>query len=178
MLELIKGILNGRLRSGGPVAGRELDGLHQAVAALLIEAARLDGRFGAEERSRIAALLSRRFSLSGDQVGALIETATRKSEESVDSYAFTQRISRRFDHEDRVGIVEMLWEVAYADGTLHAYEGNLLRRVAGLLYVTDQESGAARKRVVDRNGAKRKRDDGRLPDPPLAQNKNIGEGVS
>lgn len=165
MLELIKGILNGRLRSDGPGADRELDELHQAVAALLIEAARLDGRFGPKERSRIAALLSRRFSLSGDQVGTLIETATRKSEEAVDSYAFTQRISRRLDHEHRVGIVEMLWEVAYADGVLHAYEGNLLRRVAGLLYVTDQESGAARKRVVDRNGAKRKRDDGRFTGP-------------
>jgi uncharacterized tellurite resistance protein B-like protein len=43
--------------------------------------------------------------------------------------------------------------VAYADGSLHPYEGNLLRRVAGLLYVTDQESGAARKRVVERYGA-------------------------
>ena len=161
MLEHIKGILSGRLRAAGPAADRELSDLQEAVAALLIEAARLDGRFGPAERSRITALLSRRFGLSEPDVEALIETATRKSEEAVDSYGFTQRISRQFDHDDKVGIVEMLWDVAYADGEVHAFEGNLLRRVAGLLYVTDQESGAARKRVVERIGANRKRDDGR-----------------
>jgi uncharacterized tellurite resistance protein B-like protein len=161
MLEHIKGILSGRLRPAGPNAAREMQALHRAVAALLVEAARLDGRFGAAERSRIAALLARRFSLADEDVEALIDTATRMSEESVDNYGFTQRIARQFDHDDKVGIVEMLWDVAYADGTLHDYEGNLLRRVAGLLYVTDQESGAARKRVVDRNGAIRKRDDAR-----------------
>jgi uncharacterized tellurite resistance protein B-like protein len=161
MLEHIKGILIGRLRPAGPSADREVGALQQAVAALLVEAARLDGQFGTAERSRIAALLSRRFSLPAGEVDALIETATRMSEEAVDNYVFTQRISRRLDHEEKVGIVEMLWDVAYADGTLHPYEGNLLRRVAGLLYVTDQESGAARKRVMERNGAKRNRDDGR-----------------
>jgi uncharacterized tellurite resistance protein B-like protein len=161
MLEHIKGILNGRLRTAGPNGDREIDALQQAVAALLVEAARLDGQFGAAERSRIAALLSQRFSLPVGDVDALIDTATRMSEEAVDNYAFTQRISRGLDHDEKVGIVEMLWDVAYADGTLHPYEGNLLRRVAGLLYVTDQESGAARKRVMERNGAEWKRDDGR-----------------
>jgi uncharacterized tellurite resistance protein B-like protein len=161
MLEHIKGILSGRLHPAGRDAGREMEALHEAVAALLVEAARLDGRFGEAERSRIAALLARRFSLSDEHVETLIGTAMRLSEESVDTYGFTQRISRQLGHEEKIGIVEMLWDVAYADGTLHDYEGNLLRRVAGLLYVTDQESGAARKRVVDRNGAVRKRDDGR-----------------
>jgi len=47
-------------------------------------------------------------------------------------------------------MIEMLWEVAYADGSLHDFESNMLRRVAGLLYVTDRESGDARKRVVAR----------------------------
>ena len=89
------------------------------------------------------------------------ETATRLTEQAVDDFTFTRQISRRLNHEEKIGIVEMLWDVAYADGTLHPYEGNLLRRVAGLLYVTDQESGAARRRVVERYRAKRKRDDGR-----------------
>ena len=161
MLEHIKGILSGRLRPAGPNAEREMDALQRAVAALLVEAARLDGQFGPAERQRIAALLSRRFSLAGDELETLIATATQMSDAAVDHYAFTQRIARQFDHEERIGIVEMLWEVAYADGALHDFEGNLLRRVAGLLYVTDQESGAARRRVVDRIGATRKRGDGR-----------------
>ena len=47
-------------------------------------------------------------------------------------------------------MLQMLWEVAYADGELHDYEASLLRQVAGLLYVTDQESGTARKRARER----------------------------
>ena len=54
--------------------------------------------------------------------------------------------------EERVGILELLWEVVYADGTLHDYEASLLRRVAGLLYVSDRESGEARLRVMGRLG--------------------------
>jgi len=161
MLEHIKEILQGHVGAARSGAGRERGELQRAVAALLVEAAQLDGQFGAAERSRIAALLSQRFSLSPDDVAKLIETATRVAEEAVDDYAFTRQISHQLNHEEKIGIVEMLWDVAYADGTLHPYEGNLLRRVAGLLYVTDQESGAARRRVVERYGAKRKRDDGR-----------------
>ena len=54
--------------------------------------------------------------------------------------------------EERVGILELLWEVVYADGQLHDYEASLLRRVAGLLYVSDRESGEARLRVMGRLG--------------------------
>ncbi|MEM9684392.1 MAG: TerB family tellurite resistance protein, partial [Pseudomonadota bacterium] len=131
-----------------------------AVAALLIEAARLDGDYGAAERTRIESLLTDRFSLSPAALAALMKAATKLSDDAVDSYEFTSQIARRFDHDERIGIVEMLWDVAYADGSVHPYEANLLRRVAGLLYVTDQESGAARKRVVVRNSASPNGDDG------------------
>jgi uncharacterized tellurite resistance protein B-like protein len=49
-------------------------------------------------------------------------------------------------------IIEMLWEVVYADGVLHDYEANLLRRIGGLIYVSDRDRGAARKRVMKRLG--------------------------
>lgn len=153
MIEHIKALLSGR---GAAASGaRDNDGmtaLQEAVAAILIQAARLDGDFGAAERRRIESLLAERFSLDAAAVSALMQTAERMSDEAVDNYEFTRTISQKFDHEARIGIVEMLWDVAYADGSLHPYEGNLLRRVAGLLYVTDQESGAARKRVVERYG--------------------------
>ena len=153
MIEHIKALLSGRAgASAGPQAGSEIKELHEAVAAILIQAARLDGDFGDAERARIEGLLGERFALDPAAVATLMQTAERLSDEAVDNYEFTRTISRKFDHEERIGIVEMLWDVAYADGSLHPYEGNLLRRVAGLLYVTDQESGAARKRVVERNG--------------------------
>lgn len=62
-------------------------------------------------------------------------------------YGLTRDIKNSLDHPERVELMEMLWQVAYADGVLHDYEANLMRRLAGLLYVSDQESGEARKRA-------------------------------
>ena len=69
---------------------------------------------------------------------------------AVDMHGFISPLMKNFDHQKRVMLVEMLWDVVYADGVLHDYEANLMRRVAGLLHVSDQESGAARKRVLGR----------------------------
>ena len=161
MIEHIRALLNGEGHLGKHAdAANAVGELQAAVAALLIEAARLDGDYGAPERKRIEALLTERFSLPPETLVTLMKTATKLSDDAVDSYEFTSQIARKFDHEERIGIVEMLWDVAYADGSVHPYEANLLRRVAGLLYVTDQESGAARKRVVARYGASQNGDDG------------------
>jgi uncharacterized tellurite resistance protein B-like protein len=72
--------------------------------------------------------------------------------ESVQWNGFTSAIKDGLDHAERVQLIEMLWEVVYADGQLHDYEASLLRRVSGLLYVSDRESGEARKRVLARLG--------------------------
>jgi uncharacterized tellurite resistance protein B-like protein len=126
------------------------DTLHLAAAALLVEAACLDGHFDAGERDAIASLLQRQFHLEEAQTETLIDAARETVEESAQLYAFTRVIRDRFSDEERVNMIEMLWEVAYADGHLHEYESSLVRRVAGLIYVADRESGAARKRVRQR----------------------------
>ena len=65
---------------------------------------------------------------------------------------FTRAVNDGFAPEDRIQVIEMLWEVVYADGELHDYEASLLRRITGLLYVSDRDSGEARKRVLARLG--------------------------
>lgn len=139
---------------GSPAAARAAkpgaDELQLAAAALLIEAALLDGRFEAAERKAILDTLERHFDLSDDEAAALVAKATEMEAESVQLYGFTHVIKDRLAPEERVGIIEMLWEVAYADGRVDAYESGLVRRVAGLLFVSDVESGAARKRVRTR----------------------------
>lgn len=122
------------------------DELQLATAALLVEAACMDGHFDDQERRTIASLLETRFGLDGADVEALIEDGRRAAETS-QLYAFTRIAKDRFSEEERIQMIEMLWEVAYADGILHDYEANLVRRVAGLIYVTDRDSGEARKRV-------------------------------
>jgi uncharacterized tellurite resistance protein B-like protein len=121
-----------------------------AAAALMVEAARLDGSFTDVERDRIRKLLVQHFQLNPWAAGELLARAERTATESVAWQGFTQAIKDGLPPEERVGILEMLWEVAYADGKLHDYEASLLRRVAGLLYVSDRDSGEARLRVMER----------------------------
>src|SRR4051812_18062129 len=126
-----------------------------AAAALMVEAARLDGSFTDVERDRIRKLLVQHFQLNPWAAGELLARAERTATESVAWQGFTQAIKDALPPEERVGILEMLWEVAYADGKLHDYEASLLRRVAGLLYVSDRDSGEARLRVMERLGIAR-----------------------
>lgn len=151
MLRRLKDFL--QVRKGRAAAG---DGrhstaeLHLAAAALLVEAALIDDSFDEVERARVGALLSGRFELDASEVESLIEAAEVRVESASGLHGFTSEIRRHFDHAERIAMIEMLWDVVYADGVLHDFEANMLRRVTGLLYVTDRESGEARKRVLGR----------------------------
>jgi len=136
-------------RPSGP---HRFDELQLAAAALMVEAATMDSDFDAEERARIARLAEERFALRPEEAADLVGEAERMARASVQWHGFTSAIKDGFDHAERVQLIEMLWEVVYADGRLHDYEASLLRRVTGLLYVSDRESGEARKRVLARLG--------------------------
>ena len=149
MLPKLKELLFGEAASDtqGDAAA---DKLHLAAAALLVEAARLDGRFDEDERRTIGSLLELHFSLSAEDARTLIEAGEERVSDSTQLYGFTRVIKDKLSPAERLLIVEMLWEVAYADGELHDYEAGLVRRVAGLLFVEDRDSGGARKRVLAR----------------------------
>ena len=117
----------------------------------------MDGDFDGDERDAICAALGTHFGLDHAEADTLIEEAEAAHHEATDLHRFTRTINDRYDHEDRLAVMEMLWEVVYADGRLHAYEANLIRRVGGLLHITDRERGEARKRVLARvtRGAER-----------------------
>ncbi|MGF1454893.1 MAG: TerB family tellurite resistance protein [Alphaproteobacteria bacterium] len=123
-----------------------------AAAALLVEAAHLDAQYGDAERDTIRRVLTTRFSLSPSDADAIVSAGEDAQGQAVELYGFTKRIKDAMPPEERVAIIEMLWEVAYADGELHDYEAHLVRKVAGLIYVTDRDRGEARKRVVQRLG--------------------------
>jgi len=125
-----------------------------AAAALLMEAATLDGSLDEAEEEAVSHLLRERFGLDGDQTARLLDLGRAKAENAVELYTFTKEIKDAFDHDERVEMVEMLWEVAYADGVLHDYEANLITRVCGLIYVSGPESGAAKHRALEKLGLK------------------------
>lgn len=130
----------------------------RAAAALLVEAARLDGRYSAVEQERVRGLLAARFGLDAAEAAALAEIGEASQDAAIELFGFIREASDGLVEAERIGLVEMLWEVVYADGALHDFEANLMRRVAGLLHVSDQASGLARRRVIDRLGTGTGRD--------------------
>jgi uncharacterized tellurite resistance protein B-like protein len=129
------------------------DELQLAVAALLLEAAVVvDGDFDPHEREIVRRLLQRCFALSPDDAQLLIAAAERRVEMSAQLFGFTSTVNSRVSRERKIEIIEMLWEVAYADGVLDPLEDTLLRRIAGLIDVSDHERGEAKRRVLQRLG--------------------------
>jgi uncharacterized tellurite resistance protein B-like protein len=151
MLDRLRRLLTGRAPEAQPKA-HSFEERQLAAAALMVEAAIMDSAFDAAERARIGELIRDRFALGADEAADLIAEAERAVAASVQWHGFTSAIKDGYDHAERVELIEMLWEVAYADGRLHDYEASLLRRIAGLLYVSDRDSGEARKRVLARLG--------------------------
>lgn len=145
MLDRLLNVLTGR---EVPPLHASQDGLELAVAALLIEAARMDSTFADAERTMIERLLAKRFNLSHEDVQALVAEAHRKVEYSAQYFPFTSRITRELSCEERAEIIEMLWRVAYADGVLDPHEDMLIRQIAGLIHVPDRERGLARQRAL------------------------------
>ncbi|GAK34661.1 hypothetical protein JCM17846_31100 [Iodidimonas nitroreducens] len=125
---------------------------HMATAALLLEAAMMDGALDETEDASVRDLLDQHFDFSAEELDSLIEEAKERSHGSQQILGFTRAVKESCSYEERVALIEMLWEVTYADGVLHHYEANLLRRIGGLLYVSDKDNGSARKRVLDRLG--------------------------
>jgi uncharacterized tellurite resistance protein B-like protein len=145
MIERVLEFLTGR---AAPAVADDRDDLAFAVAALLIEAARMDDDFDAAERAAIKRVLEQKFRLPPAEVHALMAEAEPAVRRSTQVFPFTHAICRRLEPEARVHIIEMMWEVAYADGVLDPHEDMLLRRIAGLIAVSDRERTAARQRAL------------------------------
>lgn len=154
MLQRLQALFGEGKRKPTGAGGRRHDQqeLQLAVAVLLVEAARMDGTFDADERRTIRDLIVRRLELGEADAEALIDAAVEMAQHAGELWSFARVVKNSFDYEERVEIIEMLWEVVWADGTLHDHEAALLRRITGLIYVSDRDSGMARKRVLDRLG--------------------------
>lgn len=151
MLQRLKSFLAGDTSAQDVELSPE-DELAAAAVAVFVEAALLDGGFGDEERTTILQLMTERFQIPETEAASLIDTAASDAEHANKLYSATRTIRDGFGIEERIDVMEMLWQVAYADGVLHDYEANLVRRVAGLLYVQDQDNGRARKRALENLG--------------------------
>lgn len=135
-----------------PVSFEETD-FRLAAAALLVHVATTDNNFDDAERAKLAEVLSQRFDLGAEEADELIESAVRADLEAVDLYQFTSKLNGSFDEEGRKKIVEMMFQVAYADGSLSEFEDNIVWRAADLMHVPSRERVTIRRRVRDESAA-------------------------
>ena len=135
-----------------PTAKNSFDDTKVATAALLVCAATMDDSFGDEERGQIREILKASFELTAEEVDDLLALGVKADGDAVDLFGWTRTLKDAYDADARIRLIEGLWEVVYADGHLHEYEANLLRRIAGLIYVPDRDVGLARQRALARLG--------------------------
>lgn len=124
------------------------DDARLAMTALLVRLARADNEYAAAEIHRITQVIMARYELAEPEAIALRESAETLEQEAPDTVRFTRAIKDRVAYEDRIAVVEALWQVALADGNRDAEEDALLRLVVSLLGVTDVDSASARRRVM------------------------------
>jgi uncharacterized tellurite resistance protein B-like protein len=126
-----------------------------AAAALLVHAAAIDGAISDIERERLHAIIKRRFDLDESATDALMRKAAEAEREAVDLYHFTSQLNRTLDEPGRLRIVEMMWQIAYADGRISEFEDNLIWRAADLLGVSGRDRVLLRERVAAARGGAR-----------------------
>jgi uncharacterized tellurite resistance protein B-like protein len=134
--------------------GRSFDetGFRLAATALLIHVVSLDGEPSEVEKRKLHSLIESHFGLDRGSADRLIATATRVEGEAVDLYHFTSVIMREVDQTGRLRIVEMMWELVYADGEVSEFEDNVVWRAADLLGISSRDRIELKHRVAAARG--------------------------
>src|SRR6195952_1236999 len=128
-------------------------GYRLAATALLIHVISLDGAPSEIEKRRLHGLLETRFGLDPGTADQLIAAATRVEGEAVDLFHFTSVIMRSVNEEGRLRIVEMMWELVYADGRVSEFEDNVVWRAADLLAISSRDRIELKHRVAGKRSA-------------------------
>ena len=123
--------------------------LQLATAALLFEMLRADYDEHPDEYAALERVLQDSFSLSGSETRQLARLADQEAADAVSLYQFTGLINQHFSAAEKVRVIEMLWQVAYADGRIDRYEEALVRKISDLLHVPHRDFIQAKHRVQD-----------------------------
>jgi uncharacterized tellurite resistance protein B-like protein len=120
-----------------------------ATVALLVHVANVDGMVDPLERQRLREIIELRFGLDEATTTQLIERAEQSDREAVDFFHFTTVLKRELDEDGRQKIIEMMWDIVFADGTVTEFEENVVWRVAALLGVSTRDRVMLRQKVAE-----------------------------
>ena len=146
MIKLLKNILNNQDSKEDKDYNKNLE----LLCGLMIEAAYSDGQIETNELDKIKSCLVNIFQEDINEVNLVLEEAEKNKNNSKSLHHYTSYINKNFDSDKKILLIEVLWEIILSDGEVHDFESNLIRRLAGLLYISDVNSGNARKRALDK----------------------------
>ena len=116
------------------------------IIALLIHAAKIDENYTENEKKIIKKVIIDLNKINSDQAEELLKLAEKKERESNQIIEFTREI-KKYSMEFRLKIIEIIWKIVYSDDVSDNYESNLIRRICGLLYISDKDNGIIRAKV-------------------------------
>ena len=122
----------------------------ELLCGLMIEAANSDGRIENIEINKISSVLVEIFNEKPNEVDIYLNKAIENRNNSKSLFFYTSKINKIYSEEKKILLIETLWEIILSDGQIHDYESSLLRRLSGLLYISDLNSGNARKRALNK----------------------------
>lgn len=131
---------------------RGADDVRVSAAALLYHVIDADGIVTEAERERLHTVLSEEFGLTTGEATRIVEAGEAADAEAVDLFRFTSVLKAELDEESRVRFIELLWEVTYADGSVHELEDNVIWRVAELLGVSTRDRMLMKREAANRSG--------------------------
>jgi uncharacterized tellurite resistance protein B-like protein len=153
MLKTLKDLFDSFTAPIGEASAGRLDHtLQLATAVLLVEVMRADPAMPAAERSAVLGALRDKFSLGDDELQQLVVLAQQEAQSLYDYHRFTSVLNGHFSQEQKIRVVEYMWQVAYSDSHLDAHENHLISKLAGLLHVTHGEYIAAKMRAKEAGG--------------------------
>ena len=143
MLENLKNIFAGDQILNSETENKEID----ILSGLMIEAANTDGEITQEELNKISNSLINVFKEDPKAVEVSLTKAFEDKDNSKSLYYYTSKLNKSYSNENKIKLIEVLWEIILADNEIHDFEANLIRRLAGLLYISDVECGNAKIRA-------------------------------
>ncbi len=146
MINLLKNILNSQDSGQEKEDNKNLE----LLCGLMIEAAYTDGSIDESELQNIKSSLINIFGEEPNNVELVLDAAIKNKNNAKSLHYYTSFINKNFSEENKLLLIEVLWKIVLSDGEVHDYESNLIRRLAGLLYISDVKSGNARKRALDK----------------------------
>lgn len=152
MLDRFRSFIRELAGAAEPAERQQPDSPQLAAAALMYHVIQADGVLRPVERERFAQVLGEEYSLETAELAALIEAARQADGEAIDLYRFTSVLMESMSEAERIGFIELLWEMVYADGVRHELEDNVVWRVSELLGVSGRDRVHMRQRVQERLG--------------------------